>query len=108
MQCPKCGSTDVRSSLRRGLREGFFLRIIFRAPYRCKKCGTRFFGFSRLPGVGKHKKHKTLGSFLGLHGAQARRFRRVFIVVILFVLLILLALYLVYYLSIPAPPPSFQ
>jgi len=108
MICPKCGSAEIRSSLRRGLREGLFLRMLLIAPYRCKKCGTRFFRISHLLAPRKRKKHKTLAGYLGLHGTTGRRFQQAFRIILLFLLLILIALYLVYYFSTTSAPPATQ
>ncbi len=41
-RCPKCGSPDVRRSVRRRMLD-FVLARIGLAPYRCRNCRTRFF-----------------------------------------------------------------
>ena len=41
--CPNCGSESVRRSLRSGLIENVFYRLIGLRPYRCTVCETRFF-----------------------------------------------------------------
>ena len=99
---------EVRSSLRRGVREGLFLRIVLFAPYRCKKCSTGFLGFSRLMGLRKRKKHKTLAGYLGFHGTEGRRFQRALAVIFLFLLLVIIALWLIYYFSATSAPPTMQ
>jgi transposase-like protein len=40
--CPKCGSTDVRRSMRRKMMD-YVLGQIGLAPYRCRNCRSRFF-----------------------------------------------------------------
>jgi predicted RNA-binding Zn-ribbon protein involved in translation (DUF1610 family) len=104
MQCPNCGSIHVRRSSRRGLREGLFLRILFRAPYRCLECGTRFFGTSLDPVFRSRRKHRSLAAYLGLREGQIRRFRWALFIIILFVVLVFLAIRLVHYLSEPSAP----
>lgn len=108
MRCPNFGSVYVRRSLRRGLGEGFFLRILFRAPYRCFECGTRYFGTSNTSVFRQRKKHNTLAGYLGFPGGQKRKFRRALIFVVLFVLLNIVASYLLLLLSksgAPSPAP---
>jgi hypothetical protein len=108
MRCPNCGSVYVRRSLRRGLGEGFFLRILFRAPYRCSVCGTRFIGTSNTSVFPQRKKHNTLAGYLGFPGGQKRKFRRALLFVALFVLLNIVASYLLLLLSksgAPSPAP---
>ncbi len=41
--CPKCSSESVRRSLRSGIVENIFYRILGLHPYRCQDCGERFF-----------------------------------------------------------------
>ncbi len=104
MHCPSCGSKQVRRSLRRGLREGLLLRLALRAPYRCFNCGTRYFASSLDPQFRSRKKHRTFASYLGLRGAQVRKYRRAFAILILFVALIAVASWLVVRLSEPGAP----
>jgi len=40
--CPRCGSTNVRRSHRRGFLERVFLWLRRRRPYRCEACDKRF------------------------------------------------------------------
>ncbi len=42
--CPYCSSVEVRRSGRRGLYERLILRMLFLCPYRCEKCGRRYYG----------------------------------------------------------------
>jgi len=42
MNCPKCGSPDVRRSHDHGVLAGL-LRIVGRWPYRCRSCRSRFY-----------------------------------------------------------------
>lgn len=104
MQCPNCGSHHVRRSRRRGLREGFFLRMLLRAPYRCLGCGTRYFGTSHDPDFRSRKKHRSLAGFLGLREGQVHKFRRAFFIGILCLVLVYVAILLVHYLSEPSAP----
>jgi hypothetical protein len=104
MKCANCASDHVRRSRRRGLREGLFLRISFRAPYRCRECGTRFIGTSLDPAFRSRRKHRSLGAFLGVREGQIRRFRWALFIIILFVILVYLAILLVHYLSEPSAP----
>ena len=41
--CPNCGSEAIRRSLRSGIVENIFYRMIGLRPYRCQACGERFF-----------------------------------------------------------------
>ena len=41
--CPSCGSAHMYRSMRRGLFERVVLRILFKRPYRCENCGSRFY-----------------------------------------------------------------
>ena len=46
--CPRCGSTNVRRSRRRGLLERVLLRLLGLRPYRCEDCDERFLhGYSK-------------------------------------------------------------
>ena len=42
LECPACGSADVRRSARHGLLESLMKRV-FVLPYRCIACRSRFF-----------------------------------------------------------------
>lgn len=44
--CPKCGSDDVRRSLRRTFPDAIFA-CLFLAPFRCRKCRVRYYRFWR-------------------------------------------------------------
>jgi hypothetical protein len=48
MKCQSCGSSEIRRSRRRGVREQILLRILSRAPFRCTRCNARFTGYSRV------------------------------------------------------------
>lgn len=104
MQCPNCDSIRVRRSLRKGLWEGLFLRMLFRAPYRCVDCGTRYLGSSLNPVFHSRKHHRTLAGYLGFRGAQVRKFRRAIVIIIMFAALILVASWLVSRFSEPGAP----
>ena len=42
-KCPNCSGANVRRSRRRGFVEGYLLRAVFLAPYRCQECDKRFY-----------------------------------------------------------------
>jgi hypothetical protein len=105
MQCPNCGSIRVRRSLRNGLYEGLFLRLLFRAPFRCFDCGTRYFGSSLNLVFRTRKHHRTIAGYFGFRGGQIRKFRRAIVLIILFAALIMVASWLVTRLSEPGAPP---
>jgi hypothetical protein len=44
-QCTKCGSDGLRRSRHRGNYETFILPLLFRRPYRCRACNTRYYSF---------------------------------------------------------------
>lgn len=44
--CPKCGWSDVRPAALRALLDPL-LRTFSVAPWRCRSCGTRFYGLRR-------------------------------------------------------------
>ena len=46
LECPACGYTDVRRSVRRGLLERM-LMILRMFPWRCTLCKYRFYAFKR-------------------------------------------------------------
>jgi predicted RNA-binding Zn-ribbon protein involved in translation (DUF1610 family) len=48
--CPNCGSEAVRRSLRSGIVENIFYRMIGLRPYGCQACGERFFDRRGAPG----------------------------------------------------------
>jgi hypothetical protein len=60
--CPKCGTEKAPRSLRRGLRETVLLRMLKRAPYRCRRCGERFIAQES----GHPHRHKTLAGYFGI------------------------------------------
>jgi hypothetical protein len=43
--CPKCGSTDVHTSLRHTFLEHYVLLPLMVTPYRCHRCNWRFRAF---------------------------------------------------------------
>jgi hypothetical protein len=91
MICPKCKSTQIRRSIRKGLKEGLLLRLALMAPYRCFSCGKRFVGFSLDRNFRRHKRHSGIAEFLGFHGDQKKRFNRTIFVVALSAALIVIA-----------------
>ncbi len=43
--CPNCHSLDVHRSRRRGFVERFLLALVFKRPFRCDSCKTRYYGY---------------------------------------------------------------
>jgi hypothetical protein len=104
MKCPNCRSTRIRASIHRGLREGFFLRLLLLAPYRCKNCSSRFFRFAGFHAFRSHGEHKTLTGYLGLRDAYLRRFQRTICTIVIFLILLFVAAYMVHYLTAQGSP----
>jgi transposase-like protein len=104
MKCPNCNSTKVRHSLRRGMREGTFMRLLLLSPYRCKDCNARFFGFSGLMALRTLRKHRTLAGCLGLHNTELRRYQRALGLIIIFAIMLLFAVFMVHLFSLPSAP----
>jgi hypothetical protein len=67
MRCFHCGSAKVNRSQRQGVKEGLLLRLVFKAPYRCRDCGKRFYAFHRHHSI-KKGKNQSLAEFIGLRG----------------------------------------
>jgi transposase-like protein len=44
-ECPRCQSSQVRRSRRRGFQERVVHRLLFVWPYQCRECNIRFIGF---------------------------------------------------------------
>ena len=73
MRCRYCGSDNIYRSHRQGLWEGFWLRLVHRAPYRCHSCGARY--YARRPGQrkeGPQERAESLAAYLGLRGSENR------------------------------------
>jgi len=51
--CPRCGSSDVRRSVRRNFWERLLSLVLL--PYRCEACGERFFRWRYRRGLLKAK-----------------------------------------------------
>jgi len=86
--------------MRRGLKEGLLMRLLLLAPYRCKECHARFFGFSGgLIVLPTRKRHKSLAGYFGLHGADARRVQRTLGIIAISLILLFIAVSLVRHLS---------
>jgi len=66
MKCRHCGSFNVYRSHRVGLKEGLWLRIVHRAPYRCHDCQARFYAPKSKTVRGGHE--RSLAEYLGLRG----------------------------------------
>ena len=101
MFCPKCRSKNVHRSLRRGVYQGLFQRLVFRAAYRCQDCGRRFAAFSfghRTDG----RKHRTFAGWLGFRGTAKMRFVRKVTVGTIALILVVVAVYVALYLSEPS------
>ena len=43
--CPQCHSLEVHRSRRRGFVERFLLAFVFKRPFRCDSCKTRYYGY---------------------------------------------------------------
>jgi len=71
MTCPRCKKGDVARSARRGLVEGFLLRLIFLTPVRCLTCQRRFLVFSMRAPASPGRRSKSLARFLGLQGQES-------------------------------------
>jgi hypothetical protein len=70
MKCRLCASERVHRSQRKGLKEGLWLRLVFRAPYRCRECGTRFYAYTSETERGGHD--RSFVEYLGLAGKEYR------------------------------------
>jgi hypothetical protein len=46
-ECPRCDSSVVRRSTRKGFVERFLYPLFLVWPYRCDECDIRFLGFQR-------------------------------------------------------------
>ena len=103
MKCPACSSEEVRRSLRKGLREGLLLRLIWRAPFHCFHCGTSFIGYSGGKDFRKLKRHHSVDAWLGLRG-QEQKLRRITLIVALATCLIIVGIMLALYLTVPGAP----
>ena len=113
-ECPHCKSHDIRRSRRVGLWEGFFVRIILRAPYRCNACKSRFWSCSWDPLSRKRKRHHSIAAFFGLRGIQKKKVKRSVCFVVIACILIIAGIYFAPVIdkyispesSQPEPPPS--
>ena len=94
MQCPVCSSHRIRRSRRLGLTEGFFLRLILRAPYRCGDCDVRFWNDSRNPLFRRQMKHHTIFGYFGLRGAEKKRIKHSIFIIIIVSILAVASIYL--------------
>lgn len=72
MRCPSCDSDDARRSRRRGLREGFALRLRHLAPYRCRDCGTRFVAPEESDAADGAPHPVSFANYLGLRSSTRR------------------------------------
>jgi hypothetical protein len=70
MKCRSCDSEKVYRSRRQRLKEGLWLRLVFRAPYRCHECGARFYAFKSKTVRGGHD--RSFAEYLGLAGKEYR------------------------------------
>jgi predicted Zn-ribbon and HTH transcriptional regulator len=46
MKCPSCNNDRIRRSRRHGIVESWILAMILVRPFRCRRCGERFFAWS--------------------------------------------------------------
>jgi hypothetical protein len=89
MKCRVCDSPKIYRSRRTGVKEGIFLRLTFRAPYRCHDCGARYAVF----GSG-HKQHRDgrkhgLAEYIGLRGREHKLRQWAITVVVTAIILVL-------------------
>ena len=102
--CPKCGSTNVKRSQRRGIHEAVVLKREGLSPYRCRDCEWRFIERSLHPG-GKRSRAQSWASVLGIRDAkQRRRFGRLALTAVLTLLAVVVAYLLFEYFTRPVPP----
>jgi DNA-directed RNA polymerase subunit RPC12/RpoP len=71
MRCRYCGSNRIYRSHRQGLKEGLWLRLVMKAPYRCHDCGARYVSHNR-KGSKTSRGHESLAEFVGLRGREHR------------------------------------
>jgi hypothetical protein len=95
MCCPKCGSNRIRRSERRGIVEGLFLRLVFRAPFRCIACSARFVGHYHARRSQQPKESPDLLSFLGFHDSRRDKLQRTLVMIGLAAVFIVAALMLI-------------
>jgi hypothetical protein len=79
--CPKCGSNKIRRSQRRGIVEGLFLRLVFRAPFRCIACGARFVGPYHARQFQRPQGRRSLLSFLGFQDSQRDKLQQTLVMI---------------------------
>ncbi|MEF8728210.1 MAG: hypothetical protein V5B34_08350 [Accumulibacter sp.] len=107
MKCPKCHSTDLHRSRRRGLKEGWSLRRKQLAPYRCSACGNRFIAAEARPDG--QQRSLSMADYLGLDDRTRQQCSGPVIIAGLTSLLILLSILLFLSLAFGwLDPPSLQ
>ena len=72
MKCRLCGSEKIYRSRRSGIKEGLFLRLAFRAPFRCHDCQARYSVFGISGRRRTSETRQTLADFLGFRGRDYR------------------------------------
>ena len=107
MTCPKCGSTEVRSSKRAELGD-FFHRMRGHEAFRCRKCRERFFVSEAALSDGQRTVlSKSTNKPVKLMSVRKKqRIIRQLIVVSIFAVAFALFLFFLRYLTTPKMPPS--
>ena len=72
MKCRYCDSDRIYRSHRQGLKEGLWLRLAMKAPYRCHDCGARYIAPSSYHRKSRVSHEQSLAEFLGLRGREHR------------------------------------
>jgi len=70
-RCPACGREHTNRSRRSGYRETIVLRMLGRAPWRCRDCGLRFTAPSEAE-IESGRRHRTLAGYLGIRDPKER------------------------------------
>ena len=72
MKCQYCGSNRIYRSHRQGLKEGIWLRLVMKAPYRCQECGARYITYDRHHRILRRSHYQSMAEFIGLRGREQR------------------------------------
>jgi predicted RNA-binding Zn-ribbon protein involved in translation (DUF1610 family) len=99
MKCPSCGSEKIRRSARRGIKEGLFLRLRKRAPFRCISCGRRFIERADAQKFRRQGRFPGLAAYLGLRRGQRSKLRLLLVSLGLLFVLLLIIIAFTWYLS---------
>lgn len=99
VKCPSCGSDKIRRSARRGIKEGLFLRLVMRAPYRCISCSRRFIEKADAEKFRRQGRFPGLAAYLGLRRGQRHKFQLLFVSLGLALILLLIVIAFTWYMS---------